>query len=99
MTPIATQAHAGWAQHLLLSPDEQIELVHKAARKWARFFPYSIDQPLPQDKRFAGQAWQHWPFKAFYGRGCHGLCVALRRAGHLCLGTVTERTAPVELYR
>jgi polyhydroxyalkanoate synthase subunit PhaC len=21
---------------------------------------------LPQDKRFAGQAWQHWPFKAFY---------------------------------
>jgi hypothetical protein len=57
MTPIATQAHAGWAQHLLLSPDEQIELVHKAARKWARFFPYSIDQPLPQDKRFAGQAW------------------------------------------
>jgi polyhydroxyalkanoate synthase len=65
--PLAlTQAHADWAQHLLLSPDEQIEFVHKAARKWARFFPYSIDQPLPQDKRFAGQAWQHWPFKAFY---------------------------------
>jgi Poly-beta-hydroxybutyrate polymerase (PhaC) N-terminus len=67
VSPVAlTQAHAGWAQQLLLSPDEQIELVRKAARKWARFFPYSIDQPLPQDKRFAGQAWQHWPFKAFY---------------------------------
>jgi Poly-beta-hydroxybutyrate polymerase N terminal len=82
LSPVAlTQAPAGWAQHLLLSPYEQIGLVHKAARKWARFFPYSIDQPLPQDKRFAGQAWQHWPFKAFYGRGgCHGLCVALH--GH-----------------
>jgi hypothetical protein len=57
VSPLAlTQAHADWAQHLLLSPDEQIELLHKAARKWARFFP-----PLPQDKRFAGQAWQHWP--------------------------------------
>jgi poly(hydroxyalkanoate) polymerase-like protein len=48
-----TQAHADWPRHLLLSPDEQIELLHKAARKWARFFPCSIDQPLPQDKRFA----------------------------------------------
>jgi polyhydroxyalkanoate synthase subunit PhaC len=67
VSPLAlTQAHADWAQHLLLSPDEQIEFVHKAARKWARFVPYSIDQPLPQDKRFAGQAWQHWPFNAFY---------------------------------
>ena len=67
LSPLAlTQAHADWAQHLLLSPDEQIELLHKAARMWARFFPYSIDQPLPQDKRFADQAWQHWPFNAFY---------------------------------
>ena len=67
VSPLAlTQAHADWAQHLLLSPDEQIEFVHKAARKWARLFPYSIDQPLPQDNRFAGQAWQHWPFNAFY---------------------------------
>ena len=67
VSPVAlTQAHADWAQHFLLSPDEQIELLHKAARKWARFFPCSIDQPLPQDKRFADQAWQHWPFNAFY---------------------------------
>jgi hypothetical protein len=41
LSPLAlTQAHADWAQHLLLSPDKQIELVHKAARKWARFFFY-----------------------------------------------------------
>jgi hypothetical protein len=36
---------------------------------------------------------------AAYGRGCAGLCAALRRAGHLCLGTVKERTAAVERYR
>src|SRR3984893_5809321 len=36
---------------------------------------------------------------AAYGRDCHGLCAALRRTGHLCLGTVKERTAPVEHYR
>src|ERR1700736_2485594 len=34
---------------------------------------------------------------ASYGRDCHGLCAALRRAGHLCLGTVKEKTAPVDI--
>jgi polyhydroxyalkanoate synthase subunit PhaC len=64
LSPLAlTQAHADWAQHLLLSPDKQIELVHKAARKWARLFFYcshaSIDpgwpvciKPLPLSKPF-----------------------------------------------
>jgi hypothetical protein len=34
LSPVAlTQAHAGGAQHLLLSPDEQIEFIHKAAHK------------------------------------------------------------------
>jgi hypothetical protein len=36
---------------------------------------------------------------AAYWRDCHGLCAALRRAGHLCLRTLKERTAPVEHYR
>src|ERR1700730_5027562 len=36
---------------------------------------------------------------AAHGRGWHGLCAALRRAGHLCLGTVKEKPAPVENYR
>ncbi len=30
------QAYADWAQHLLMSPDKQIELVEKAVRKWSR---------------------------------------------------------------
>lgn len=49
----------------------------KAARKWTRYFDYcaraSSDpdckaciEPLAQDKRFAGEAWQKWPFNAVY---------------------------------
>lgn len=78
LSPLAlSQAHADWSQHLLLSPDKQIELVYKAARKWEQLFSYcaraSINpecpvciEPLPQDRRFENQAWQQWPFNIFY---------------------------------
>jgi|SoiMethySBSTD1v2_1073268.scaffolds.fasta_scaffold49578_2 polyhydroxyalkanoate synthase len=72
-----TQAYTDWLQHLLFSPDKQIELVGKAADKWARYLQYCIractDQtcpdciePLAQDARFRGEAWQRWPFNAMY---------------------------------
>ena len=62
-----------WLAHLALSPGKQIELVEKAARKSARFALYSGQalggdaadcciEPLPQDRRFSGDAWQQWPF-------------------------------------
>jgi len=71
------QAYTDWAQHLLFSPDKQRELVEKAARKWTRYVDYSLRacadpnceaciEPLPQDKRFAGDAWQKQPFAAIY---------------------------------
>ena len=78
LSPLALgQAYADWAQHLVLSPDKQTELVQKATRKWQRLFSYCtrapVDsacpvciEPLPQDKRFAGEAWQRWPFNAIY---------------------------------
>lgn len=78
LSPLAlSQAYADWAQHLWLSPDKQTELVQKAAQKWQRLFAYgaraAIDsacpaciEPLPQDKRFADQTWQHWPFNGLY---------------------------------
>ncbi len=64
LSPLALgQAYADWQQHLLLSPDKQTELVHKAERKWQRLLGYcaracaspecpSCIEPLPQDKRF-----------------------------------------------
>ena len=71
------QAYTDWAQHLLLSPDKQDELIEKALRKWMRYADYCIRacadpvcdlciEPLPQDKRFAGEAWQSQPFTAIY---------------------------------
>jgi polyhydroxyalkanoate synthase len=78
LSPLAlSQAYADWAQHLLLSPDKQGELVRKAARKWERFSSYCARagqntdcpvciEPLPQDKRFSGEAWQRWPSNALY---------------------------------
>ena len=78
ISPVAlAQAYTDWAQHLLLSPDKQIELVGKAASKWARYLEYCpracsdphcevCIEPLPQDKRFAGDPWQTWPYNAFY---------------------------------
>ena len=71
------QAYTDWAQHLLFSPDKQAELVEKAARKWTRYVDYGVRacadpgcetciEPLPQDKRFAGEGWQKQPFAAIF---------------------------------
>ncbi|MEK8091247.1 alpha/beta fold hydrolase [Methylocystis sp. IM3] len=70
------QTYTDWALHLLLSPDKQVELSERALRQWIRLSEYclraSIDpgaafciDPLPQDRRFAGEGWRHWPFNLF----------------------------------
>lgn len=72
-----SQAYTDWFQHFLFSPDKQVELMKAAAQNWARYFEYcpracadpnfaQCIEPLPQDKRFAGEAWQKWPFNAIY---------------------------------
>lgn len=70
------QAYTDWAQHLLFSPDKQADLVERALRKWTRYFNYcqacaggdceTCIEPLPQDKRFLGEAWQNPPFSTIY---------------------------------
>src|SRR6516162_8654005 len=70
-------AYSDWLQHFAFSPDKQWELVQLAARQWARYLQYCpracadpncthCVEPLPQDKRFAGDAWQRWPFNTIY---------------------------------
>jgi polyhydroxyalkanoate synthase len=72
-----SQAHSDWLQHLVFSPDKQIELVEKTLSQWVRHLEYCpracadpkcarCIEPLPQDKRFTGEAWQRWPFNAIY---------------------------------
>jgi len=68
-------AYLDWITHLASSPGKQLQLTHKAQRKLARFWSYalrcawtqqgSVDcaiEPLPQDRRFDGEAWRLWPF-------------------------------------
>ncbi len=72
-----SQAYTDWLQHFLFSPDKQRELVEMAARQWGRYLEYCpracadpnctrCIEPLPQDKRFAAEAWQRWPFNVIY---------------------------------
>lgn len=66
-----------WLIHLAMAPGKQQELVVKCLRKALRFAIYAyrstLDpaaplaiEPLPQDQRFRGPAWQHWPFNLYY---------------------------------
>ncbi len=66
-------AYFDWATHLAFSPGKQLQLIQKAAEKSARFANYAMRsgfrggedcciEPLPQDRRFRGEAWRKWPY-------------------------------------
>jgi polyhydroxyalkanoate synthase len=66
-----------WASHLALSPGKQQELAHKAVRKWLAWMVQAqrealgladgpCIEPLPQDRRFSGDAWRNIPFSLIY---------------------------------
>ncbi|HJS37133.1 MAG TPA: alpha/beta fold hydrolase [Burkholderiales bacterium] len=70
-------AFGDWAMHLAAAPGKQAELVRKAQRKWLRYVDFlthamrGVDcprciEPLPQDSRFAHEAWKQWPFNAIH---------------------------------
>ena len=63
-----------WTLHLAQSPGKWARLCEKAVRKAGRFGDYAARAahgdpepcitPLPQDRRFRDEAWQHWPAPA-----------------------------------
>jgi polyhydroxyalkanoate synthase len=70
-------AYADWSLHLARSPGKRWQLIEKAIRKWVRLINYACGcamqtraepciEPLPQDKRFRGEAWQEWPYNIIY---------------------------------
>ncbi len=70
-------AFADWWWHLASSPGKQAELWRKALRKSVRYADYlrrlarsggceRCIEPLEQDSRFSGEAWQQWPFNAIH---------------------------------
>ena len=75
LSPAAlAQAYLDWATHLANAPGKRMQLVDKALRKALRFANYvgrcamgggTADcciEPLPQDRRFAGEDWHRWPY-------------------------------------
>lgn len=78
LSPVAlTLAFTDWGMHLAAAPGKQTELARKAARKWLRYLNFlghamrgadcpRCIEPLPQDSRFAGEAWHQWPFNAIH---------------------------------
>jgi polyhydroxyalkanoate synthase len=78
LSPAAmADAYWDWAVHLASSPGKQMLLAEKAMRKTWRFANYTwrcslqpnaapCIEPLPQDKRFSGEAWRRWPYALLY---------------------------------
>ena len=71
-------AYFDWAAHIAAAPGKRTGLADKAVRKAMRLFDYVCRcgleggnaarciEPLPQDRRFSGEPWQHWPFNVLY---------------------------------
>ena len=71
-------AYMDWASHIAFAPGKQGQLAEKALKKGMRLATYAsrrlIDRdsvepcivPLPQDRRFAGEAWQSPPYDYIY---------------------------------
>ena len=71
-------AYLDWVVHLAYAPGKRLRLVDKAMRKTIRFGNYAwrcaieggdtecCIEPLAQDRRFLGEAWQKWPFNFIY---------------------------------
>ncbi|WP_421998574.1 PHA/PHB synthase family protein [Roseovarius confluentis] len=74
VSPIALWlAWFDWVAHLAASPGRQVELWGKGLRKALRLQSFLMNcvrseetegciDPLPQDRRFVGEAWKQWPF-------------------------------------
>jgi polyhydroxyalkanoate synthase len=75
--PALAEAWFDWVTHLAAAPGKRIQLLEKAMKKTARLALYShalalpggcppCIEPLPQDRRFAAEAWQRWPYNIIY---------------------------------
>ena len=78
LSPTAlTLAYLDWVGHLLNSPGKLVELAENAATKGRDYLEWSARRgrgetdedliaPLPQDRRFRGEAWHAMPFHAWW---------------------------------
>src|SRR5262252_1846980 len=72
------ECYLDYATHLAWSPGKQLQLLEKAVQQCARLALHAREcairasetepfiHPLPQDRRFAGEPWQQWPYNLIY---------------------------------
>ena len=71
------EAWFDWLVHLSAAPGKRFQLFEKAVKKATKLALYNFAQalpnrpqrcidPLPQDRRFDGDAWQRWPYNVVY---------------------------------
>src|SRR4029453_5918270 len=72
------ECYLDFPTHLGASPGKQLQLLQKAVQQFARLALHAREcatrasetepfiHPLPQDRRFAGQPWQQWPYNLIY---------------------------------
>src|SRR5262245_2827819 len=72
------ECYSDFATHLASSPGKQLQLLQKAVQQFARLAYHAREcaarasetepfiHPLPQDRRFAGEPWQQWPYNLIY---------------------------------
>jgi polyhydroxyalkanoate synthase len=79
LSPAAlARPYMDWLTHLAGAPGKRMQLVNKAIRKGLRLGQWTSRsmlqkdgaqpciEPLPQDHRFVGEAWQRWPYNFLY---------------------------------
>lgn len=78
LSPMAvSMAYFEWLTHLAVAPGKQARMTEKAMRKAVRMGMYAVEslqnpqtspciEPLPQDRRFAHESWQQWPYNLIY---------------------------------
>ncbi len=69
-------AFTDWWAHLAIAPGKRQELAIKAMDQWTRLGQQMCTclddqsepciEPLPQDRRFAAEQWQRWPYNVIY---------------------------------
>jgi polyhydroxyalkanoate synthase len=72
------EAYFDWLVHLAVAPGKQLQLYQEALHEGLRLWHYALTcalrdtggspciEPLPNDKRFRGEAWQAWPFNVIH---------------------------------
>ena len=71
-------AYLDWVVHLAASPGQRMLLIERARRDLLRLLTYALQaarfaeraepcaRPLPDDRRFAAEGWQRWPFSLMH---------------------------------